>query len=94
MDTASLGSVSARTHQFARLRTFLAPCLALLFSGLLLAIWLTVVSARDLEQAFPPNPINSPSNIQANSNPTPLTVLPDSTGAQTGLACPGAVSSL
>ena len=53
MDTASPGSVFAHTRMFARLRTFLAPCLALLFSGLLLAAWLTVVSARDLEQASP-----------------------------------------
>ncbi len=53
MDTASLGSVSVRTHRFAPVRMFLAPCLALLLSGLLLAIWLTAVSAKEKEPVEP-----------------------------------------
>lgn len=77
MDTASPGSVSARPPVLARLRAFLAPCLALLLSGLLLAVWLTVVSARDLDQASPLDQNSSPANPQADANLPPLTLLPD-----------------
>ncbi len=47
MDTASLGSVSAPSPQCTTLHASLSPCLALLLSGLLLAIWLTAVSAKE-----------------------------------------------
>ena len=77
MDTASPGSVFAHTRKFARLRAFLAPCLALLFSGLLLAAWLSVVSARDLEPTAPQSSIHSSSLIQANTSPALITLLPD-----------------
>ncbi len=77
MDTASPGSVFTHTRKFARLRTFLAPCLALLFSGLLLAAWLTAVSARDLEPSSPLSEIHSPSIIREKPISTLNTLLPD-----------------
>jgi|GEM_PF-1688810 len=73
MDTASLESVSASPSRRTPARLLLAPFLALLLGGALLAAWLTAVSARDLEQ---------PASPAAQDYPSLLTRLPDNQAGQ------------